>query len=262
MESEPVLFEFGTAKLDLTVSMEEQNGELIAYFEYNTDLFDAATIARMAKHFATLLQQVAAQPETRIDEVALLDTSEREQIIVNWNATQSAYDTGSTLQGLFEESVEQHAEATALVYQNLRLSYRAVEQRANQLAHRLVALGAQPGAPVAISLRRNDEMLVALLGILKTGGAYVPLDPDFPADRLRYMLEDCAAPILVSESGLTGVADGLDLKCVCLDQHDRQRVPARYSAQVLIGADSLAYIIYTSGSTGKPKGVAIPIARS
>ena len=143
LASEPVLFEFGTAKLDLTVSMEEQHGELLAYFEYNTDLFDANTIARMAQHFATLLQQLAAKPGSRVDEVALLDASEREQILVTWNATQAEYDTGSTLHGLFEQSVENNPDATALVYRDLRLSYRAVEQRANQLAHRLVALGAR-----------------------------------------------------------------------------------------------------------------------
>ncbi|NOR18955.1 MAG: amino acid adenylation domain-containing protein, partial [Xanthomonadales bacterium] len=257
--SEQVLFEFGTAKLDLTLSMEECGNELVAYFEYNTDLFDASSIERMGRHFAVLLEHIVAAPETPVDELPILDELERQRILVEWNDTATDYDSGATLHGLFESSIDTHADKTALVYAGEGLSYTALEQRANQFAYRLVALGARPGVPVALCVQRNDDMLVALLGILKTGSAFVPLDPDFPGDRLRYMLEDCAAPILVSESNLVHIADGLELKSVCLDQRDPNAdewpdTPLNRS----ISSDDIAYIIYTSGSTGKPKGVAIP----
>ena len=205
LQTEQVLFEFGTAKLDLTLSMEERGSELVAYFEYNTDLFDAATIERMAGHFDMLLESIVAEPATPVDTLAMLEETERQRILAEWNDTASDYDHGATLHGLFEDSVDTHADKTALIYAGEGLSYTALEQRANQLAHKLAALGAGPGVPVALCAQRSDDMIVALLGILKTGSAYVPLDPDFPSDRLRYMLEDCGAPILVSESKLVDI---------------------------------------------------------
>jgi len=259
LQTEQVLFEFGTAKLDLTLSMEERGSELVAYFEYNTDLFDADTIKRMAGHFDMLLESIVAAPATPVDELAMLEEKERRRILVEWNDTASDYDHGATLHGLFEDSVDTHADKTALVYAGEGLSYTALEQRANQLAHKLAALGAGPGVPVALCVQRSDDMIVALLGILKSGSAYVPLDPDFPSDRLRYMLEDCGAPILVSESRLVDVAAGLELKRVCLDEQapGADEWPDNPLNRTT-GADDIAYIIYTSGSTGKPKGVAIP----
>ena len=256
LECEQLLFEFGSAKLDLTLSMQEQNGELVGYFEYNTDLFRTDTIARMGQHFGRLLEQIAAQPDTRIADLQLLGKDERKQLLEDWNATARDYPQRS-LHALYSEQAAASPGNTAVECGTERLSYLELEQRANQLAHQLLTLGAGKDVPVAICLDRSPDMVVALLGVLKAGSAYVPLDPDFPADRLRYMLEDCGAPVLVTQQRHTGLATGLPLSAICMDDADQTRSWPDHDPAAAVTPDQLAYIIYTSGSTGQPKGVAI-----
>jgi len=255
LDTEPVLFGFGTAKLDLTLSMEEHNGELVAYFEYNTDLFDAETIAQLGGHFAGLLGRVAVQPDTQLSDIDLLSAPERTAIVENFNQTAADYPADQPLHELFMQQAANTPDAVAVECDGDSLTYAELDARSNTLAMQLGRLGAGPGIPVALCMQRSTELAVALLGILKSGSAYVPLDPDFPGDRLAYMLEDSAAPVLVTESGLASLADGFDIQTVCLDRQDAERS----AAAPAVSADSseLAYVIYTSGSTGKPKGVAI-----
>jgi len=260
LESEPVLFEFGFSKVDLTLSMEEDHqgnsGELIAYFEYNTDLFDASTIDRMARHFGNLLQQAGAQPNKTIADYQLLDADERDRLIERWNDTAADYPRDASLHGLVTQQALANGDKTAVLSGKHELTYSELDARSNQLAHRLIELGAGRDVPIGLCMDRSVDMLVGLLGILKSGSCYVPLDPDFPADRLRYMLEDSAAPVLVSTTDKVGIAEGMDITRVCLDEVDNKQRSDSDPA-VSIAPEQLAYIIYTSGSTGKPKGVAI-----
>ncbi|MBT8421930.1 MAG: amino acid adenylation domain-containing protein, partial [Gammaproteobacteria bacterium] len=255
LDAEPVLFSFGTAKLDLTLSMEERNGELIAYFEYNTDLFDPETVAQMGGHFAGLLEQATEQPDAALTSIDLLSDDERRQIIDDVNKTGRPYPDDQPIHELFMQQAAATPDAIAVECAGEQLSYADLDARSNALAMQLVRLGAGPGVPIALCLHRTTELPVALLAILKAGSAYVPLDPEFPADRLTYMLEDSAAPVLVTESSLAGVADGLDITTLCLD---RQKPEHSLAAPAVDSSTTeLAYVIYTSGSTGKPKGVAI-----
>ncbi|HJP04027.1 MAG TPA: amino acid adenylation domain-containing protein, partial [Gammaproteobacteria bacterium] len=257
LDSTQELFEFGTAKLDLTLSVEEQDGELVAYFEYNTDLFEAGSIERMATHFAALLDGIVDRPDRAISEYELLTADERSQLITGWNQTDLDYDRTATLHQLFEQRVAAAGEAIAVECDDEKLGYTELDVRANQLAHRLIEAGAGRDVPIALYIDRSINMLVGLLGILKSGSAYVPLDPGFPPDRLRYMLEDSAASVIVTQSDKTGLIDGLDIQSICLDIADPDTSRSAAAPAVAADGSQLAYIIYTSGSTGLPKGVAI-----
>ena len=256
----------GTAKFDLTLSILETPQGLKASWEYNTDLFEQARIERMMGHFEMLLQGVVAEPEKRIGELPLLTDGEREQLLVQWNRTAAEYPEKQSIQQLFEEQVARTPTAVAVVDERQSLTYEELEQRANQLARRLRREGVGAESLVAVCLERSTELLVALLGILKSGAAYVPLDPSYPQPRLQFMLEDSAAEVVLTEQSLAGRlprANGTRRgKQICLDQQREQlaqesREPLPGHRQSLSESESLAYVIYTSGSTGRPKGVAI-----
>jgi aspartate racemase len=243
----------GTAKFDLTLSIVEGVEGLKATFEYNTDLFDEATVTRMAGHFRVLLEGIVADPDRRLSGLPLLTEVERHQLLVGWNETQADYPEDKCIHELFEAQVEQTPEAIAVVFDEEQLTYQELNRRANQLAHHLRRLGVGPGVLVGICLERSLEMVIGLLGILKAGGAYVPLDPAYPKERLAFMLEDSEVSILLTQERLVGHSP---LKVVCLDtdwesiSQESQEDPITKTT-----ADDVAYVIYTSGSTGKPKGV-------
>jgi amino acid adenylation domain-containing protein len=261
----------GTSKVDLTVALSESNGELIGSFEYNSDLFDAATIERMAGHYRTLLGAIVSHPDQSIATLPILTKAERQQILVEWNDTAADYPKDKCIHHLFEEQVERTPDAVALEFEDKQITYRELNQRANQLAHYLMTLGIGPEKLVGICAERSIEMVVGLLGILKAGGAYVPLDPTYPYERLRFMLEDSRASVLLTEQKFIEdrqwrIDDGDSrpsifhprLQIVCLDR-DWPDVEQQSSENPLpnIQSYNLAYVIYTSGSTGKPKGVQI-----
>lgn len=249
-----------TAKFDLTLSMEETEAGLIGYWEYNTDLFDAATIERTSGHFQTLLGAIAANPETQAGELPLLTPEERDRLLVEWNDTFAPYPQGKCIHQLFEEQVERTPDAVAVVFEEERLTYRELNGKANQLAHYLQGLGVGPEVLVGICVERSLSMIVGLLGILKAGGAYVPLDPNYPSDRLAYMLEDSSVQVLLIQQGLRERLHQQEVRVVCLDSDwVGLLAPQSESNPIAIAssADNLAYINYTSGSTGKPKGVEV-----
>jgi len=251
--------ETGTAKFDLTLFVEDRGRELVAIFEYNTDLFKATTITRMLGHFQTLLEGIVANPNQRLSDLPLLTEVERNQLLIEWNQTRTDSSHNLCIHQLLEEQVERTPDAVAVIFGNQQLTYRELNQRANQLAHYLQKLGVKPEVFVGICVERSIEMLVGLLGILKAGGAYVPLDSTYPKERLAFMLEDARAPVLLTQQRLLEIIPSHSGKVVCLDTN-WQEIGKEISENSVsnVCADNLAYVIYTSGSTGKPKGTLIP----
>lgn len=255
----PVEAESETAHFDLTLQIVETAQGLTAVLVYNTDLFEAATIARMLGHFQTLLEAVVAHPEQRLSDLPLLPAAERRQLLVEWNDTKTDHSQDDLcIHQLFEAQVKQTPDAIAVVFEGEPLTYRELNRRTNQLAHHLRALGVGPEVPVGICLERSLEMVIGLLGILKAGGAYVPLDPAYPAERLAFMLEDAQPPVLLTQERLVAGLPEHGATVVCLDSG--WGAIARESEENPINSttpENLAYVIYTSGSTGQPKGVLV-----
>ncbi|MBD2015334.1 amino acid adenylation domain-containing protein [Microcoleus sp. FACHB-53] len=248
----------GTAKFDLTLFMIETAQGLRASLEYNTDLFNPATITRMLGNFQTLLEGIVANPKQRLSDLPLLTASEQHQLLVEWNNTTKEYPQDKCIHQLVEAQVEQAPDAVAVVYEGEQLTYRELNARANQLAHYLQVLGVGPEVLVGICVERSLEMLVGLLGILKAGGAYVPLDPAYPLERLAFMLEDASVSVLLTQARLVKSLPQHHAPVVCLDRD--WEVLAQYSEENPFSGvtpKNLAYVIYTSGSTGKPKGVLV-----
>lgn len=252
---------YPTAWFDWSLYMWEEDGHLAGALEYNTDLFEADTIARTLEHFRTLLEGIAANSNRRLSDLPLLPEVERRQLFNNWNETETAYPREKCFHDLFEAQVERTPEAVAVVFENEQLTYRELNQRANQMARYLSrCCGVKPETMVGICVERSPAMIVSLLGIMKAGAAYVPLDPAFPLERLRFMLEDSQAPVLLTtKSTIENFQLNFEnLKLVYLDsdwpaiaQENLENSPS------VVTLNHLAYVIYTSGSTGKPKGVAI-----
>ena len=236
----------------------EQDG-MTMIWEHNTDLFETETIARMIEHYKALLRAMVADPEQRISHLPLVDSTEHERIVREWNRTERQYALDTTVVDLVTRQAAATPNAIAVESEGRKLSYAELESRSNQLANHLRARAV--GAPklVGICLSRSAEMLVALLGVLKTGAAYVPIDPTFPPDRQRFMIEDAEIAALVTDSAsAAGLGDAVPVR-VELDR-DAARIAAeapQLAATGLALPDGLAYVIYTSGSTGQPKGVEI-----
>ena len=256
----PIATEFGTSKLDLTLTMEETEAGLIGSLEYSTDLFNAQTITRMLGHFQTLLASIVSDPDQHLRDLKLLDEAEQEQILFKWNETQREFSQSGCLHTLFEEQAARTPEAVAVVFGSESLSYRELNQRANRLAHHLRALGVGPESVVALLLERSFEMVISLLAVLKAGGAYLPLDPTYPSPRLSFMLADAQPAVLIRQAGLNPLVQVPEGMAVVVVDEGLQTVAETSIAnpQVELNADNLAYVIYTSGSTGQPKGVMIP----
>ncbi|MBW4594267.1 MAG: amino acid adenylation domain-containing protein [Brasilonema angustatum HA4187-MV1] len=240
---------------DISFYVIEMGDELVLNCDYNTDLFDAATISRILGHFQTLVEGIISHPEQRLFELPLLSESEQHQLLVEWNNTQADYLQDKCIHQLFEQQVEKTPYAVAVVFENQQLTYQQLNQTANQLAHHLQTLGVGPEVLVGICVERSIEMVVGLLGILKAGGAYVPLDPSYPQERLSYMLEDSSVEVLLTHRSLLEYLPQNQARVVCLDtdlveteQHQKENL------DVGVCSDNLAYVIYTSGSTGLPKG--------
>jgi amino acid adenylation domain-containing protein len=227
-------------KFDLMLSLDESEHELGGTFAFNTDLFEKPTIERMGRHFVRLLESIVAAPDQQLAKLSLLSEAERTQLLVDRNKTATDYPR-RCVHELFEEQVARAAENVALICGTQQLSYRELNERANQVAHYLRGLGVGPEVPVGIAMERSVELMVGLLGILKAGGAYVPIDAQLPAERISFMIEDAQVELVLSEAHL-GKAAGLSSENPC----------------VAVAAEALAYVMYTSGSTGVPKGVSVP----
>lgn len=249
----------GTSKFDLTLFINETPSGLACWLEYNTDLFDKETIARMLGHFETLLEGIVANPDERLSVLPLLTYAERQQLVVEWNDTETDYPQDQCINELYEVQVERNPDAIALVFEDEQLTYAQLNVRANQLAHFLRKRGVGPGEIVGICVERSAAMVIGILGILKAGGTYLPLDLAYPHERLAFMVEDAQARVLVTQERLLNQLPQHEAEVLCLDR-DWKEIAQESEENPLseTTVEHLAYVIYTSGSTGKPKGVAVP----
>jgi amino acid adenylation domain-containing protein len=242
------------ARFDLTVEAYEMDGRLFFEFEYNTDLFEAATIERFQAHFFRILEGLVANLEQRVSEIPMLTEEERASLLDGAMPDQRAFPP-ACVQELIARQAASAPDRIAVACGDERLTYAELMGKSSALARHLQSLGVGPGVLVAIALDRSVLMPVALLGVLQAGGAYVPLDPQYPAERLAYMLEDSRAAVLVTETALNGTIPVGGAAVVCLDGYDAQ--PGAVCEPAKVGHGDVAYVIYTSGSTGKPKGVQV-----
>jgi amino acid adenylation domain-containing protein len=246
------------ARFDLEAHVWEEPEGLELFFVYSTDLFEASTIKRIARHYRTLLEGIVANPEKRLSELPVLSEAEKHQLLVEWNDTKRNYPKDKCVHELFEEQAEKSPDAVAAVYEEQQLTYGELNRRANQLAHYLRKRGVGPESLVGICVERSLEMVVGLLGILKAGGAYVPLDPLYPTERLVFMARDTQAAVVLAQEHLRDKLAGYEGRVVCLDA-DWGSIAGQPESNPCSGVRSehLAYVIYTSGSTGTPKGALI-----
>jgi amino acid adenylation domain-containing protein len=243
---------------EISINVIDSGRDLIVECEYNTDLFTAATIGRWLGHYKCLLETIALDPVLRIHELPLLTAAERQQLLIGWNETSADYPADASMHGLFEAQAARTPDAVAVEHEGSRLTYAQLNARANQVARYLARHGVELEVMVGLCVERNLDMVVGILGILKAGGAYVPLDPDYPASRLGFMLEDTAAPVLLTHTRFRDRVPQYGGRTVALDADwpDIAR-ETQDNPNVRVSARNMAYVIFTSGSTGRPKGVVI-----
>ena len=254
----PLPIDVDKFQLDLSFFLVEAEEGLKGTVAYNQELFEPQTIKRMVGHFENLLTAIVENPDCKVKELTILSEVERNQILVEWNQTAFDYPRDKCIHQLFEEQVTKTPDAVAVIFQEQQLTYRELDNRANQLANYLQTLGVKPDTPVGICINRCLEMVVGILGILKAGGAYIPLDPAYPQERLSHMVDDSQVPVLLTTENLLSELPENKARKICLDR-DWQIISQESESAVLsdVKPNNLAYIIYTSGSTGKSKGVMI-----
>jgi amino acid adenylation domain-containing protein len=252
-------FDLKFAQFDLTLHLYEETGGYQGRFEYCSDLFEAQTIRRLCEHFGTLLEAIVREPDQSISKLPMLTDAERQQLQVDWNQTAVEYPRDSCIHEVYETQARRTPDTIAVEYEGLRLTYGELNARANQVARYLARHGVGPEVMVGVCVERSLEMVVGLLGILKAGGAYVPLDPSYPKERLRFMLEDTQATVLLTQHRLVENLPHHSARVICLDRDWEEIVKeSEETPENEVTPENLAYVIYTSGSTGKPKGVEVP----
>ena len=245
--------------VDLSLELVEAASRVTGRMNYRLELWEHSTVERLVGHFVTLLEGIVADADQRVSDLPLLAEPERHQLLVEWNDTAVAYPRERCVHELFEEQVERSPDAVAVVFEDQELTYRELNQRANQLGQYLRRIGVEPGCLVGLCLKRSPELVVGILGVMKAGGAYVPLDADYPPQRLQFMLTDAKVGFLVTQHSLLGRLPGADCQIVCLDAENANLDNCSLdNPSVNVAADNLAYVMYTSGLTGQPKGVQIP----
>ncbi|WP_129780154.1 non-ribosomal peptide synthetase [Peristeroidobacter soli] len=244
------------AKLDWMLDVGDISEALDCCLTYSTDLFDRATVERMCAHWVELLKRMSERSDVAIGSVALLGTRER-ALLSHWGINERRFDALPPVHALIEQQARRSGEAIALAQGDVPLSYAELNRHANQLAHRLIALGVRAETRVGIAIERRPEMVVGLLAVLKAGGAYVPLDPSYPAERLDYMRRDSGIEILLTTRTVRErLHDRMAVTCVLVDEPDWHEEPDT-NLEVPLQSEHPAYAIYTSGSTGRPKGVLV-----
>jgi amino acid adenylation domain-containing protein len=254
----PLNMDSGTAHFDLTLNVVDTGHKLVVTIAYNTDLFDAPSISRMLQHYKTLLENVCAATNRRLSQLQILSEPEQQQLRSEWNGNSLDQPNELNAHQLFEAQAERTPDAIAACFEDEQLTYQQLNQRANQLAHHLCALGVRAEVTVGMCLERSLDTVVGLLAILKAGGVYLPLDPEFPKERMAFMLADAKVAVLLTQQSLLARLPETTAKVVCLDSgltSFAQEDTGNLDCPILPA--NLAYVIYTSGSTGQPKGVLI-----
>ncbi|WP_338869023.1 non-ribosomal peptide synthase/polyketide synthase [Myxococcus stipitatus] len=255
LEATPLVIDGRNTQSELALTVSESAAGHELSLEYSTDLFEAPTIERLLSQYVRLLEEALATPSQQVAHLSFLDAAARQQVLRDFNDTQRALDPNATLVSLIEAQVDRAPELRALTFEGQHLTYGELETRANQLARHLQSLGAGPEVLVGVCLERSLDLVVALLGILKSGAAYLPLDPELPRERLAGMLEDGGAPVIITRQDLASRLPPHVSTTLLLDA-EAGRLAALPSARLMSRPhpDSLAYVIFTSGSTGRPKG--------
>jgi len=249
-------FSNGCSKVDLVIVVDDRGDSVFGPITYNPDLFDAGTIQRMIGHWQMLLADGSTHPEKRISELVLLTEAERHQILVEWNSTYKDFPGDVCLHELVERQAQQTPDALALIFREHGISYRELNQRANQLAHYLRKLSVGPEVAVGVAMERSLDMVVALLAILKAGGAYLPLDIEFPQHRLAMLTEDSGVSLVLTQKHLLERLSMCAARTIAIDALRNEITKEKGSnPENATNTENIAYAIYTSGSTGKPKGV-------
>ncbi|HLI77821.1 MAG TPA: amino acid adenylation domain-containing protein, partial [Acidobacteriaceae bacterium] len=250
----------GTAKVDLTLTLENSDSGVSGVWEYSTDLFRPETIARMVRHYSILLSGICEQPDCAVTLLPMLSPEERDQLVVEWNHTRTEFPRTQGVHQVFEQQVTRNPESVAVACGDLVLSYQELNRKANQLARLLVQAGVKPEDRVGVCMNRSVDMIAAVLGILKAGASYVPLDPQYPAERITYMMEDAGIGVLLMEDTLPGEVTQQARGILCIDVPSLWERIAHESGKnlgIATGGKNLAYLMYTSGSTGVPKGILV-----
>ncbi|HEX2078088.1 MAG TPA: amino acid adenylation domain-containing protein [Longimicrobium sp.] len=260
MEVMPI--DAGTARYDLEWFFRERDEGITGSIDYAADLWDEATVRRMAGHYQRLLEAAVAAPDTSISALPLLDDAERDQVLRGWNRTERPDWDDACMHELFERQAARTPDAPAVIHDETTVTYAELDGRAERLARRLRALGVGPEVRVGIHLERDPQLIAALLAVLKAGGAYLPLDPTYPAERLSFMLEDAEASLVLTRPHLRDTLPPVDARVVALDDDDGtgDDTPSISDAAAVprrAEPGNLAYMVYTSGSTGRPKGAMI-----
>ncbi|MET0622971.1 MAG: amino acid adenylation domain-containing protein, partial [Pyrinomonadaceae bacterium] len=263
LEMSPAELDLTTTAFDLTLNVEEFGEDIYCRLRYNTDLFEPETVRRMAGHYVTLLGAAAEDAERPVAELPLLSEAERRRALEEWSGGRREPAPDAHVHVLFERQAARTPDGAALVFEGRQLGYAELNRRADQLARHLSGLGVGPESAVAVCVRRSFEMFVGILGVLKAGGAYVPLDPAAPPERVRFVLEDTSASVLLTQRGLAASLPTTRARVICLDENysagedDAPADGVGGLAPPALAPDNLAYVIYTSGSTGRPKGVMV-----
>ncbi|HEY6252760.1 MAG TPA: amino acid adenylation domain-containing protein, partial [Candidatus Angelobacter sp.] len=255
----PFEFRLPIPSMNLLIELQEKvNGGLRGTLVFNPDLFVRDSMERLLRHYELLLERAVASPHVPLTELSLLGEDELKQILFEWNQTEWEYPRTQSIHAIFEEQAEQHAQEIAISLGTSRLTFGELNGKANQMAGFLRESGVGPEVRVGICLERSADAVIVIMAVLKAGGAYVPMDPGYPAERLRFMLQDAQLHVLLTRRSFKNQFEAANTVVVCMDE-DLEKI-AKHSSSNLQHrntAENLAYIIYTSGSTGVPKGVLI-----
>ncbi|XOS93332.1 non-ribosomal peptide synthetase [Brevibacillus laterosporus] len=246
----PHSFSQTAAKFDLTLQAAEAKDVIECSLEYSTALFRKETMQRWTRHFMQMLKAIAKDPEVEISRLEMLSETEKRELLVQFNDTAAEYPRDTTIYQLFEKQAEKTPDHIAVVFEDQRLTYRELNERANQLARTLRAQGVQSESVVGLMVERSLEMIVGILGILKAGGAYLPIDPAYPQERIRYMLSNSGAELVVTRKQFES---SINVPSLYFEDSIIERQSTE-NVDVQLASHHLAYIIYTSGTTGQPKG--------
>lgn len=251
--------ESATARFDIELQLWKAGEIIRGFFEYSSDLFEKSTIDRFTEHFLTLLENIPKHHQIPISDIPVMSEQERQRILYAWNDTCVEYAKDLCVHQLFEQQVLKTPDNAAVIFGDRKLTYKELNDRANQLSRYLIKMGAGPETFIGICVERSEDMLVAQLGILKAGSTYIPIDPAYPSERILYMIQDARMPFIITQQRLSDSISGQGAKIVCIDEEwTAIAEESKDNPENKITGTNLAYTIYTSGSTGKPKGVQIP----